>query len=1160
MNKITKKWLILAIFLLLIVTGVFNMPNLAYANHTPIHTISELQAQIAVLQAKLNVLTAIQKGATPALADCGFTRSLFLGISGNDVKCLQKYLNSAGFLIASSGLGSPGNETGFFGNLTKNALVRWQNANSVVPASGFFGSISRVKYNNVFAVTPPSSHFNEVGGTLEGTELPVISEFTVAASSNQPRSGLAPQGAARVPFTRIEFSAPSTKDVTVQSLTVELRGFIDSAAFDGIILIDDQNGIQIGLAKTLNANKQVVLNEPFTIKAGTTRTFTIAANMGLSLASYQGQLAQLALVAVNAGTTSVKGVMPIIGNEMTVNSTLVIGTASMSRGSLDPGSSQTKDVDTKGLTFAAVRLTTGSQEDITLESVRWNQTGSITSSDLANVVIVAGETEFPASVSSDGRYYYAKFGSGINISKGSSKEIAIKSDIISGSNRTVNFDLLRKTDLVLRGNTFNYYLTPSGGSSGAAAEGSFSSDQEPFYNGYTVTISRGSLRVEKSNAVASASVAKGVSNTPLGAFLFEAKGEGAQISKLIINIATTGTGSASDISNVSIFDEKDAIVAGPKDTSSGSVTFTDAWTIPLNAHVYTVKAKLSNNFATNDTITLSITPSAITAKGELTGLTLTPTPSTSVSSNTQTVKSASLSISVSPIPSQQTVVSGVSGFNIAKYQLDASASGEDIRITSFKLRDTYAGSPGTTDLFGCQLFDGAIALQTGSNVVNPVLDGTSPDDITFTLDSGLVVPSGTVKNADLKCTVSASAVSGSSHSWGINSGVSGNATAVGKNTGVTVTPSVTTAIGQTMTVATQGTITVSLDSSSPAERFGLATATDVLITNLKIEAGSEAIKLEKIGLVLSASTATSADIPRVTLWDGAIKVGEAVFTGSNTTVTANLTGEFIIPKDSSKILIVKADLAQVGTNQPGTTGHLIAVNYDGASTTATQAIGQSSGKTLNPTSGANTAGKGVRLVKSMPVLERLSVPSNTLANGDQILFRFKVTADPKGDVGLYKFTFKTATSGGVSLANFSAYGYSDDSLSSQAYAKNPLNTTPIASADGSGFVEIYFNPVSGGSNEAVSIPLGSTRYYELRGTVSGATSGATASVSLEGDASYLASGYTNTATNVDSDTNNDFIWSPNTTTTATPATSDWINGYLAQGLPSTGLTQQTFSK
>jgi len=72
-----------------------------------------------------------------------FERDLMYGMKHDDVKELQKYLNKNGYKVANSGAGSPGNETNYFGVLTKNALVRFQKANRISPAVGYFGPITR---------------------------------------------------------------------------------------------------------------------------------------------------------------------------------------------------------------------------------------------------------------------------------------------------------------------------------------------------------------------------------------------------------------------------------------------------------------------------------------------------------------------------------------------------------------------------------------------------------------------------------------------------------------------------------------------------------------------------------------------------------------------------------------------------------------------------------------------------------------------------------------------------------------------------------------------------------------------------------------------------------------------------------------------------------
>ncbi|MBT4403033.1 peptidoglycan-binding protein, partial [Candidatus Falkowbacteria bacterium] len=71
-----------------------------------------------------------------------FNRDLYSGLSGQDVKSLQIFLNNNGFKVSSEGAGSPGNETEYFGPATKGALIEFQKANDISPAKGYFGQIT----------------------------------------------------------------------------------------------------------------------------------------------------------------------------------------------------------------------------------------------------------------------------------------------------------------------------------------------------------------------------------------------------------------------------------------------------------------------------------------------------------------------------------------------------------------------------------------------------------------------------------------------------------------------------------------------------------------------------------------------------------------------------------------------------------------------------------------------------------------------------------------------------------------------------------------------------------------------------------------------------------------------------------------------------------
>lgn len=71
------------------------------------------------------------------------TKNLRIGMVDEEVRLLQKYLNTNGFVIAESGPGSLGNETAIFGPKTMAAVIRFQRVNSISPAIGFVGPITR---------------------------------------------------------------------------------------------------------------------------------------------------------------------------------------------------------------------------------------------------------------------------------------------------------------------------------------------------------------------------------------------------------------------------------------------------------------------------------------------------------------------------------------------------------------------------------------------------------------------------------------------------------------------------------------------------------------------------------------------------------------------------------------------------------------------------------------------------------------------------------------------------------------------------------------------------------------------------------------------------------------------------------------------------------
>ena len=536
-----------------------------------------------------------------------------------------------------------------------------------------------------------------------------------------------------------------------------------------------------------------------------------------------------------------------------------------------------------------------------------------------------------------------------------------------------------------------------------------------------------------------------------------------------------------------------------------------------------------------------------------------------------------------------------------------------MRVTSIQLRDTVDATTRVDEVNSCQLFDGATSLNVGSDVVNPddPASGTT-DDTTFVMTNNLVIPKGTVKRVDLKCNISSSAAAASTHAWGTNAAAA-NIGSSGAQTGSSITETITTGAGQTMTVRAAGSYTVVKDASAPSADFVLSGKTEVPFNVLKFHATDEAVKITDITLTFSTSTASTTDFKKVTLWDGASKVGEVVWSGAANVqnATSTLTADFVVPKDGDKLMTIKADLPDITFTASTTAGRLLAIDYNGISSTT--GVGVASGAKLGSTSGNNTDGASMQIMKSKLKVEKVAVPTSSITPGDTSLYRFKVTADAAGPVALGKFTFVVSSSTvSATTSNFRLYGYTDTGFSSKAYDNNPLSLNNVectslstfesrsgtctgSTNNGSAYastseVVFFFAPSSNlaSNTEAVVVPAGATRYFEMKGDIAnpGSGTGNSFSVRLDGDAARpvrelatggsagiggigltgfydLGKGFLGTLAAVASQSaNNNFVWSPmSTSTSITGATStpDWTNGFLLEGLPSTGLSANTFS-
>ena len=130
--------------------GVIGGPlSVGYVNSPPVVTTATTATMVPTGTPPVSQTSPLT--GTSAPSQFIFAKSLQFRDRDPDVKKLQVYLNVHGFQITTSGGGSPGHETDYFGALTMAALVRFQNAHAdeilkpagLTSGTGYFGPATR---------------------------------------------------------------------------------------------------------------------------------------------------------------------------------------------------------------------------------------------------------------------------------------------------------------------------------------------------------------------------------------------------------------------------------------------------------------------------------------------------------------------------------------------------------------------------------------------------------------------------------------------------------------------------------------------------------------------------------------------------------------------------------------------------------------------------------------------------------------------------------------------------------------------------------------------------------------------------------------------------------------------------------------------------------
>lgn len=156
------------------------------------------------------VFAVVAFALTAVSANAAFTRDLTMGSTGADVTELQTWLESKGFLTIPTGVSK-----GYFGELTKQALIKYQISAGITPAAGYFGPITKAKL--AMAGTSTSDDSSNDSADLKGG----AGDLTISSKSSGLEDKVL-EGDEEVNVLGFEAEANGS-DIAITSVKVQLE-------------------------------------------------------------------------------------------------------------------------------------------------------------------------------------------------------------------------------------------------------------------------------------------------------------------------------------------------------------------------------------------------------------------------------------------------------------------------------------------------------------------------------------------------------------------------------------------------------------------------------------------------------------------------------------------------------------------------------------------------------------------------------------------------------------------------------------------------------------------------------------------------------------------------------------------------------------------------
>lgn len=1105
--------------------------------------------------------------ATGSSAAYMFNTNLGFGMRNSDVKELQMRLN------AEVGTTLPG--TTYFGSLTKSAVQKYQAMKSV-STTGFVGPLTRAALNgstapsgNLPAGCTTTSGFSPISGApCNGTTSGNTQTGPVTAmlATTNPASSTLVAGQATANMAQFTFSGNGT----VTSVTLQRIGVSADSTPSNVYLFDGATRLTDAAAVTNNG--MVTFSNPsgiFTVSG--TKTVTVKSDIA---SGTSGQTVGVKLVSFMTSGATTATTAEISGNIHSVASatlaTVAHNTVTPSSATVNPGSGITVWQDTFTI----------SNRDVMMKRLALRQVGSAPASSFQNFKLYVNGLQAGTATGVDAMGYVTFDMSAAPVSLVSgSRVVRVDADIVSGSSRTFQFSLRQAADVDFVDSSFGVNITPTSTPWTSAAANTISGT------------SGGTLTIQKDNSSPSTSLTLNGNDVNLGTFKVTAYGEAIKIETLSPGFTFTDGGTANAaatlrngrllINGVAYGSTATLLAAGTSFTTNYTVYPGTPVMVEVHADVYDNDG--TGSLDTSDTIQAKLVTGSSNAQ-RMDSLGSFNAPSSAVTANTLPIATGSMTLSKNGTYVNQTTTLPTTNFKIGSWNLTGSST-EDILLTTLSI-DVDAVSDNSFE--NGDMTNMYVVVKNGSNVVaQPSARQTATAaDNNFSINYTL--PKGQNLSIELYADLADDGLNAAAGSEAITStdSVKTDLTVSGislvGNTSVTATSADTD--GQTIAYGAP-TLTATLDASSPVVAIVSDNQT-IDSASFKFSALTANATVTDLTFTLPAAAATVVN--NVMLYEGSNLIASRA--GATTVTFSGLT--WGVNANTYKVLTVKLELGTIGYGA-GTTGATLTTTLTGF--TAVQAgVSDASANDAGPSIENDPAGVALIARAAVPTVSQGSLSTSLVNAIENDMYNFTVSP-AGGSVALKQLKFtvvvndNVGTNDTLTLGSFKLFRGSTD-ITSLVDIHNTAGAT-IEST----------NSLAEGTSTAIVTwateeQISTATSFTLKATPTGFSTAADddyINVNLAYDSSaqtstdvYLVDLDSTTAQQTISlqgaaaasvtgtigatvSTGPNVIWSdisalPHAETNADDAdgtqdvptsSADWINGYLIQSMPLSGLTK-----